>query len=123
LIVPNISKLTTNPFSLLVPTQEVVDPNNVILYIRTWYLVNNMYATIVEPTLTRPRVMPPWQIIVHFYMVGHLSFAPIITHIILAIPTNFLLGYSGVLLDFSSCMSNIWNHKLWPSAKVQRVTY
>jgi hypothetical protein len=107
LIVPNISNLTTNPLSLLVPTQEVVDPNNVILYIRTPYLVNSMYAPIVEPTLTKPRVMPLWHIVVYLYMVGNSSFAPIITHIILALPTDFPLENSGVLLDFSNYMNNI----------------
>ncbi len=106
-IVLNISDLTTNPFRFSIPTQEVVDPNNVVPYTRTPYAINNMYALIVEPTLMGPRVMPPWQTIVPPYMVGYSSFTLAVTHTILAPPTHFLLGNNGGLLDFFSYMGNV----------------
>jgi hypothetical protein len=58
LVVWNIYSLTTNPFKLLVPTQEVVDLNSVVPYIRTPYVISSMYVPIVEPTLMRLGVMP-----------------------------------------------------------------
>jgi hypothetical protein len=50
-----------------------------------------MYASIVEPTLTRPRVMPPWQTIVFPYMVGYSSSTLVAVHTISTLPTDFLL--------------------------------
>ncbi len=107
LVVPNIFDLITKPLNLLVPTQELVDLNNVVPYIGTTYVISSMYAPIVEPTLTRPRVMPPWETIILPYMVGCSSFALIATHTILAPPTNFPLGNNGGLSNFFSYMGNV----------------
>jgi hypothetical protein len=106
-IVPNIFNLITNPFNLLIPTQEVIDPNNGVPYIGTPYVVNSMYAPIVEPTLMRPKVMPPWQIVVPPYMVGYLSSTSPAIHTISAPPMNFSLGSSGGLSNFSGYMGNV----------------
>lgn len=108
--------MTTNPLSLSVPTQKVVDPNIVIPYIRTPYVVSNMYAPIVEPILMGLGVMPPWQIIVLPYMVRYSSSTPTIIHTILAPPMDFLLGNNGGLLDFSGYMGNVCDNL--PSRKL-----
>jgi hypothetical protein len=94
----------------LIPTQEVVDPNNVVPYTRTSYVVNNMYVPIVEPTLMGPRVMPPWQTIVPPYIVGYSSSTLAVTHTILAPPRHFPLGNNGSLLDFFGYMGNAQQH-------------
>jgi hypothetical protein len=107
LVVPNIFNLITNPFNLSIPTQEVVDPNNVVPYIGTPYVVNNIYAPIIEPTLTKPREMPPWQIIVLPYMVGYSSSTSVTIHISLAPPTDFPLGNSGGLSKKIGYMGNV----------------
>lgn len=110
-VVPNIFDFITNPLNLLVPTQKVVDPNSVVPYIGTPYVVSNMYAPIVKPTLMKPRVMPPWQTIVPPYMAAYLSFALTAVHTISTPSTNFPLHNSGGLLNFSSYMGNV----RWPS--------
>lgn len=55
----NIFNLTTDPLSLSIPSQEVVDSSSVVIYTRIPYVVNSMYALIVEPILIGLGVMPP----------------------------------------------------------------
>jgi hypothetical protein len=107
LVVSNIFSLTIDPFNISIPTQEVVDLNNVVPFTGTPYVVNTMYALIVEPTLMGPRIMPPWHIVIFPYMVGYLFFALVVVHTVFALPTDFLLDNNGGLPNFFGYMGNV----------------
>jgi quinol-cytochrome oxidoreductase complex cytochrome b subunit len=65
-----------------------------------------MYVPIVEPTLTGPRIMPPWQTLILHYMVRYLFSTSVVAYTSLAPPMDFLLGNSGSLLDFHGYRAN-----------------